>query len=79
MPKRWTEQEKKNLFTHYPAIGTKELTRLFPTRTEMAIYKAALQFGVKKNHDRLAEQGRENVAKRKDRQCAFTEPPAPSC
>ena len=71
---RWSQEEKQRLFEHYPAIPAKRMTELLAGRTETAIYRAAFQFGVRKNHDRLVETGRENVSKRKDRQC-FVEPP----
>lgn len=64
MRRRWTSEEKSALFQHYPYISTKKLTELFDGRSEMALFKAAHQFGVKKCHDRLIEQGRENIAVR---------------
>lgn len=73
---RWTETEKQYLREHYPYIGTKKLTELLPGRTPMAIYRQAFMSDMKKTHDRLIEQGRENVALRKDRQVFKTpEPP----
>lgn len=71
--KRWSETEKQQLQQFYPNIGTKRLRELFSDRSAMSIYKAASQMGVGKSHDRLIEQGRENVGKRKDRQATPTE------
>jgi hypothetical protein len=75
MPTRWTDTEKQHLREHYPFIGTKRLTELLPGRTPMAIYRQAFMEDLKKTHDRLIEQGRENVSLRKDRQ-PFVQPPS---
>ena len=79
MPSRWTQQDKANLAQHYSAISAKSLTRLFQGRTESAIFHMARKMGLDKCQERKAEAGREAVACRKDRQCAFSEPPSPSC
>jgi hypothetical protein len=76
MTRHWTEQEKRYVAQHYPAIGAKKLTELVSNRTEKAIFRMAQHIGVKKSHDRLREVGRENVGRRKDRQSPpFAEPP----
>ena len=75
---RWTQQHKAALAQHYSAISAKSLTKLFPGRTEKAIFHMAQKMGLDKCQDRRAEAGREAVAHRKDRQC-FKEPPSPSC
>lgn len=73
--RRWTETEKKQLQEFYPNIGTRQLRELFADRSAMSIYKAANQMGLGKSHERLQEQGRENVSLRKDRQGPFKDPP----
>lgn len=78
MPSHWTKQDKDNLAQHYRAISAKDLTRLFPGRTESAIFHMAQKLDLTKCQERRAEAGREAVARRKDRQC-FSEPPYPSC
>lgn len=73
--KRWSETEKQQLQQFYPNIGTHDLRKLFSDRSAMSIYKAASQMGLGKSHERLQEQGRENVEKRRDRQGPFKDPP----
>ena len=60
----WTDDEKKTLAAHYPAISSTKLTQVFPDRSPGALLDMAQRLGVRKVHERLQEMGRQNLGKR---------------
>ncbi len=64
MRDRWTHRERQSLAAFYPAISAKKLQEILPGRGEQAIRQEAHFLGLKKCHERLREQGRENVNRR---------------
>ena len=63
---RWTEQQIEELRRDYPNTPNVELARRF-RRSVKSVNSKAHGLGLKKDPARLAEMGRENVAKRPDR------------
>lgn len=74
---RWNDGEKAHLAAHYPAISAHRLTELIPDRSAVAIRNQASRMGIPKCHERLREQGQENVLKRWERR-VFRTPEPPS-
>jgi hypothetical protein len=64
----WTDSEKRDISTHYHAIGARDLSKLLVGRSESAIFHMAQKIGVRKSHDRLRELGAENVKRRWDKE-----------
>jgi hypothetical protein len=60
----WSEDEKKTLARHYPAISYTKLSQAFPGRSPGAIMDMAHRLGVRKLHERMQEMGRQNMGSR---------------
>lgn len=73
---RWKDEEKAHLLAHYPAISAHRLTEIIPDRSAVAIRNQASRMGIPKCHERLREQGQENVGKRWEKRI-FRTPDSP--
>lgn len=61
---RWSDEERGLLKEYWSALPIAKLHEAFPGRTKRAVIAQAALMGLKKSEERLREMGRENTAKR---------------